>query len=172
MPAVQSAPPISGLASVSIEDRRLARIIQRCQTLPGEELFQYVEADGRRQTVDSGDINAYLRVIAGETVTAKDFRTWAGTVLSARELRDIGTAHRVRTKKLNVANAVDRVAARLGNTRAVCRKYSIHPVIIAGYMRGRVIGSAGQREPERTGGVGRLRSDEGAVLRFIHEHQG
>lgn len=154
--------------SVSIRDRRLARIVQRCQTLPGEQLFQYIDAFGNRQDVDSGDVNEYLRSIAAPGVTAKDFRTWAGTMLAAQALREIGPARLVRDKKANIIWAIDQVAGRLGNTRAVCRKYYIHPVILEAYRRGQVIPPA---EP-RTGRVHRrsgrrLRGDEVAVLELI-----
>jgi DNA topoisomerase-1 len=158
---------------VSITDRRLARIVQRCQTLPGEELFQYVGPDGRHQTVDSGDVNDYLRGVTVADVTAKDFRTWAGTMLAAQALREIGPARLVRIKKANVVKAIDRVAERLGNTRAVCRKYYIHPVIIGGYMRGRVIPEppSRRRRGKSEAKKDRLRADEVAVLRFIEENR-
>jgi DNA topoisomerase-1 len=156
---------------VSVTDRRLARIVQRCQTLPGEELFQYVEPNGAQQVVDSGDVNDYLRALTGEHVTAKDFRTWAGTMLAATALREVGPTHRVKDKRANVARAVDRVAERLGNTRAVCRQYYIHPVVVAAYLRGRVVPDAGPRDAERSRDDGGLRRDEAAVLRFIKEQQ-
>lgn len=158
--------------TVSISDKRLARIVQRCQTLPGEQLFQYVDEYGDRQDVDSGHVNEYLREIAGPGVTAKDFRTWAGTMLAAQALRDIGPARLVRDKKANVVEAIDRVAERLGNTRAVCRKYYIHPVVLEAYRRGRVIPQPARRTgktPRRS--RRRLRADEVAVLRLIEENQ-
>ncbi len=157
--------------SLSIVDTRLARIIQRCQTLPGEHLFQYVDADGNRQDVDSGAVNEYLRDIAGPGITAKDFRTWAGTMLAAAALREIGPARLVRHKKANIVQAIDRVAERLGNTRTVCRQYYIHPVILEAYGRGDVIPPAGPRPPKRRRTARRLREDEIAVLRFIEKHE-
>lgn len=123
--------------SVAITDRRIARIVQHCQTLPGEELFQYLDDEGRRQTVDSGDINDYLEEISGrEDVTAKDFRTWVGTMLAAGALRDLGAAATEKEAKRNLLRVIDRVAQRLGNTRAVCRKYYVHPAIQEAYLRG------------------------------------
>ncbi len=154
---------------VSIEDRRLARIVQRCQTLPGERLFQYMDEEGERRDVDSGDVNAYLREIAGPGVTAKDFRTWAGTMRAAAALREIGPAESERERKGNVVRAVDRVAAALGNTRAVCRKYYIHPVIPNEYMRGRVVPDAPRKRRRKS--EARLREDEVVVLRFIRRAQ-
>jgi DNA topoisomerase-1 len=156
--------------SLSFTDARLARIIQRCQTLPGEHLFQYVDEDGNRQDVDSGAVNEYLLEIAGPGITAKDFRTWAGTMLAARALREIGPARRVTQKKKNIIAAIDRVAERLGNTRTVCRQYYIHPVVLEAYARGQVVEAAKTRAPERRGGASRLRDDELAVLAFIEEH--
>ena len=159
--------------SVAINDRRLARIVQRCQDLPGQELFQYVDDDGVRQTVDSGDINAYLREVTGQDVSAKDFRTWAGTMLAARELRELGPAESEREIARNVVQAIDLVAERLGNTRAVCRKYYVHPTVIDAYTRGAVVKKP--RKPrlsvqeKRARPSGALRLDEAAVLQFLQK---
>ncbi|MEQ1857312.1 MAG: DNA topoisomerase IB [Longimicrobiales bacterium] len=154
----------------SIVDSRIARIVQRCQTLPGEPLFQYVDSDGNRQDVDSGAVNEYLREIAGAGITAKDFRTWAGTMLAAAALREIGTARLLKHKKSNIVKAIDRVAEHLGNTRAVCRQYYIHPVVLEAYLRGKVIPPT-DRAPKRRTSARKLRADELAVLRFIAEHE-
>lgn len=153
---------------VAITDRRLARIVQRCQTLPGEELFQYLDDRGARQTIDSGDINEYLRSIAGEQVTAKDFRTWAGTMLAAEALRDLGPAPNRRQARANIVKAVDRVAERLGNTRAVCRKYYVHPVIFERYLKGEVVPGVptGPDRRRRRPSLA-LRREERAVLEFL-----
>jgi len=155
--------------AVSVEDRRLARIIQRCQTIPGQQLFHYVDDEGERRDVDSGDVNEYLREIAGPGVTAKDFRTWAGTMQAAAALREIGPAEIERERKANIVRAVDQVAQALGNTRAVCRRYYIHPVILNEYLRGRVAPAGGRRR--RTKSEDRLREEEVVVLRFIRESQ-
>jgi len=160
---------------VTFDDRRLAKIVQRCQTLPGEHLFQYVDDEGNRQEIGSSDVNDYLKGIAGPGVTAKDFRTWAGTMLAAQALREIGPARLVRDKKANIVQAVDRVAERLGNTRAVCRQYYIHPVILEAYGRGKVValkpkGRVAHRSPRRRPRR-RLRDNEISVLDFIQEHQ-
>jgi DNA topoisomerase-1 len=124
--------------TVGVADRRLARIVARCQSLPGEELFQYIDEEGNRQTVDSGDVNDYIREISGEDFTAKDFRTWAGTMLASEALLSMGAAETERERKANVNAAIDRVAERLNNTRAVCRKYYIHPAILDAYADGRL----------------------------------
>ncbi len=157
--------------SIRFTDPRLARIIQRCQTLPGEQLFQYVDEDGNRQDVGSGDVNEYLKRIAGPGITAKDFRTWAGTMLAAAALRDIGPARLVREKRANIVKAIDRVAERLGNTRAVCRKYYIHPVILEAYRRGHVAPPAEGLRRRRRHARCSLRDEEVAVLRFIADQQ-
>ena len=130
----------SGVAhAVAVTDRRIARIVQRCRELPGHELFQYVDVRGRRQVVYADDVNAYLRKITGRDVTAKDFRTWMGTMLAAEALREVGPASTKRGAEQNVLRAIDRTAERLGNTRAVCRKYYIHPALIAAYLEGDVL---------------------------------
>jgi len=156
--------------AVALTDRRIARIIQRCQELPGQELFQYLDEEGRRQSVDAGDINQYLREIAGRQVTAKDFRTWAGTMLAASALREIGVGANEKESNANVVRAVDQVARRLGNTRAVCRKYYVHPAVIEAYLDGVVLGPpaadgrAQARDAARPPG---LRRDEIAVMELL-----
>ena len=124
--------------SIAITDPRLARIVQRCQDLPGEELFQYRDGAGKRQSVSSDDVNDYLRALGGRDITAKDFRTWGGTMLAAMELRRMGPAASRREADRNIIAAVDAVAERLGNTRAVCRKYYVHPALLQAYLMGRV----------------------------------
>jgi DNA topoisomerase-1 len=158
--------------SISVQDRRLARIIQRCQTLPGQQLFQYVDELGNRQDVTSDDVNGYLREIAGPGITAKDFRTWGGTMAAATALRELGPARLVRERKANIVRAVDKVARLLGNTRTVCRKYYIHPVILDEYGKGQVVPGPGSRPGGRQRSEVRLRDDEIAVLDFIRECQG
>jgi DNA topoisomerase-1 len=119
------------IRSVTVRDRRLARIVRRCQELPGQELFEYVDEDGRRRDVESTDVNAYLREITGEDLTAKDFRTWGATVLAYEALCKVETP----TKAALLA-AIDAVAAELGNTRAVCRSSYIHPAIPEAFLEG------------------------------------
>ncbi len=124
------------LHEVDVRDRRVARTVKRLQDLPGQHLFQYLDEEGEAQAIDSEDVNAYLHEIAGEGFTAKDFRTWAGTVLTARCLRDLGPFETETAMNANIVAAVDTVAARLGNTRAVCRAAYIHPAILLGYEQG------------------------------------
>ena len=130
----------SGIAhAIDLDDRRLARIVKACRDLPGYELFQYVDDEGRRQTIDSADVNGYLRQISRQDFTAKDFRTWAGTVLAAQALAEVRHFSSNAEAKRNVVKAVESVAKRLGNTRAVCRRCYIHPVILDAYLDGATI---------------------------------
>jgi len=119
---------------VRLHDRRLATIVKRCQDLPGYELFQYIDATGERQTIDSADVNDYLRHLAGQDFTAKDVRTWAGTVLAACALRECGPCTSQTEAKKAIVQAVDAVAKRLGNTRAVCRACYVHPTVLDAYL--------------------------------------
>jgi DNA topoisomerase-1 len=158
--------------TVDISDRRLARIIQQCQDLPGQELFKYLDASGRRQTISSDDVNAYLREVTGRSLTAKDFRTWAGTMLAARELCLMGPAKSRREAERNMIRAIDAVAKRLGNSRAVCRKYYVHPGLVRAYLQGLTAplsAAAPPRHARRGRPTAALRRDEVAVLQFLQE---
>jgi DNA topoisomerase I len=121
---------------VDVRDRRLARVVAQLEQLPGQELFRYRDDDGELRMISSDDVNAYLREISGEDLTAKDFRTWAGTVLAARALAQLGPARNERIARKRVVEAIDVVSARLGNTRAVCRKAYVHPGILDAYAAG------------------------------------
>jgi DNA topoisomerase-1 len=127
--------------AIDLRDKRLARIVKACRDLPGYELFQYVDDDGDRQVVDSADVNAYVREVSGQDFTAKDFRTWAGTVLAARALADLGPAPSPAETKRNIVRAIEQVAKRLGNTQAVSRKCYIHPAVLDAYQQGVTIAS-------------------------------
>jgi len=127
----------SGVAhEVSLSDRRLVSIVRHMLDLPGYQLFCYVDEAGESRAVESADVNAYLRSIAGEEFTSKDFRTWAGTVLCARALRALQPPQSVSAGRRNVAAAIDEVAAQLRNTKAVCRKCYIHPAVVDAYLAG------------------------------------
>lgn len=121
---------------IDLSNKKLAQIVRRCQELPGQDLFQYIDANEQLSGVSSGDINDYLREAAGFDLTAKDFRTWAGTVLAARELGNAEHAHSKAQLKRNIVKAVELVAKRLGNTRTVCQKCYIDPSIIESYTDG------------------------------------
>ena len=128
--------------TISLHDRRLAGIIKRCEDIPGHELFQYLDHDGNEHHIHSDDVNEYLRDISGHHFTAKDFRTWAGSVLAATTLRTFEPFDTVTQAKKNVVEAIKQVAAKLGNTPSVCRKCYIHPVVLATYLGGTSIQAA------------------------------
>jgi DNA topoisomerase I len=152
---------------VSLSDRRLARIVARCQSLPGEELFQYVDDEGVHQTIGSSDVNDYLREIAGDEFTAKDFRTWSGTLLALGALEEFGPAPSEREAKSTILAAIDQVAQRLNNTRAICRKYYVHPAIFEAYLTGALL----QATPNGTRAVATvpdgLRPEEHGLVRLL-----
>ena len=151
-----------------IRDRRLSRIVKRCQELPGQELFRYVDNRGRKRGVGSADVNVYLRAISGRDFTAKDFRTWAGTVRAAYALNALEPYSSARQAKRNLARAVESVAARLGNTPAVCRRCYIHPVVVDAYLGGKLAGALRSRAVgPRTAG---LHSHEQSVLDMLVAH--
>src|SRR5207253_9532705 len=119
---------------VDITDRRIAKIVSKCQDLPGQDLFQYVSDEGEVRNVTSQDVNDYLREITNENFTAKDFRTWAGTVLAAIALNAQGEFQTKKQAKANLKTAICAVAQLLGNTPAICRKCYVHPAIVEGYL--------------------------------------
>ena len=134
---------------VDLANKRLARIVKRCQDLPGYELFQYIDDAGEIRNMTSEDVNDYLRAIAGEEFSAKDFRTWAGTTLAAKILQHLDDDNEEPTESALV-KAIDEVAAALGNARAVCRKYYVHPAIMDAYLRGTLTQSFIDQSPRAT----------------------
>jgi DNA topoisomerase-1 len=153
--------------AIDLEDRHLARIVKACRDLPWYDLFQYVDGDGKREAVGSADVNDYLKAVAGQDFTAKDFRTWAGTVLAAQALAGIA-GHRTRAEaRRNVVRAIEEVARRLGNTCAVCRKCYIHPAILDAYMDGATIRAIVARP--RIVRAGALDAGETAVVRILED---
>jgi len=152
---------------IDLNDRRLARIVRQCRDLPGYELFQYIDENGQRQTVGSEEVNAYLKDITGQDLTSKDFRTWAGTVLAAQLLREFEAFTSNAEAKRNVLAAVEMVARRLGNTKAVCRKCYIHPAVFDAYMDGSMLETIAQRARKVSRAVDRLTAGEAAVLRLL-----
>jgi len=129
---------------VDVTDRRIANIVSKCQDLPGQDLFQYVDDEGEVRNVTSQDVNDYLREITNENFTAKDFRTWAGTVLAAIALGAQGEFETKKRAKANVKTAICAVAELLGNTPAICRKCYVHPAIVKAYLSGRQIPGVGE----------------------------
>jgi DNA topoisomerase-1 len=156
--------------AVEIADRRLARIVARCQDLPGQQLFQYVDDDGERRTIASDDVNDYLREISGQAFTAKDFRTWAGTVLAAMALQEFRTFDTEAEAKRNVVRAIETVAEKLGNTPAVSRASYVHPQVIDAYLEGDLLRET-RESADRTlrGELPNLTAEEAAVLALLRQ---
>jgi DNA topoisomerase-1 len=153
---------------LQVKDRRIARIIRACQELPGQRLFQYRDEDGEVREVTSADVNAYLREITGRDITAKDFRTWAGTVMAALALREFEAFDTQATQKKNLKEAIERVAARLGNTPTICRKCYIHPEVLNAYVEGALLLEVKDKvEKELREDVATLRPEEAAVLAML-----
>ncbi len=156
--------------TINLHDRRLAGIIKRCADLPGYDLFQYVDRDGNTHHIDSADVNEYLREITGEHFTAKDFRTWAGSVLACMLLSEIGPHTSVTEAKRNVVQAIKEVAGRLGNTPSVCRKCYVHPAVLESYLGGINIEAAKQElDAEIAEQTHALRHEEQALLNLLDQ---
>jgi DNA topoisomerase-1 len=155
---------------IGIQDPQLARIVKRAQDLPGEELFAYEDENGVARDVTSQDVNDYLREISGSDFTAKDFRTWSGTVLAATALREFEKATNNRQAKKNVVTAIEAVAKMLGNTPAVCRKCYVHPEILNAYLQGTTIDVLQQRVGRKLAtSLRKLKPEEAAVLMLLRE---
>src|SRR5438105_13410798 len=148
---------------VKVTDRRLVRIVKRCQDLPGQELFQYVDEDGQPKAIESDDVNQYLREIAGDDFTAKDFRTWSGTILAARFFRECQPHEETAESRKAVVRTIAQVAEQLGNTSAVCKKCYIHPAVIAAYLAGSLkpLEEREEQDPYR------LTAEERGLLRLL-----
>ena len=153
-----------------VEDPRLARIVKRCRDLPGYDLFQYVDSDGTRHTIGSGDVNDYLRELTGAEFTAKYFRTWAGTLVAAKTLATMPPPKSERAGKRSVTRAVEVVADSLGNTAAIARKSYIDPLVIESYLNGTLAGEWGRALPKRPPRyAAKLRADEQRLLRLLKQ---
>lgn len=124
---------------VSIRNKKIAKILRRCKDIPGQDLFQYFDEKGEIQTIDSYDVNEYLKSITGQDITAKDFRTWGGTVLAATHFNKLGLSDEEESAKQNIVETVKEVSSFLRNRPATCRKYYIHPAIIESYTKGYII---------------------------------
>ncbi|HEV8578122.1 MAG TPA: DNA topoisomerase IB [Thermoanaerobaculia bacterium] len=155
--------------SVEIQDRRLARIVKQCRELPGHRLFQYLDEEDVRQSVSSEDVNVYLRETTGEDFTAKDFRTWGGTVLALSALRDRGACETAKEASKAVVEAVKQVAGGLGNRPAICRKYYVHPAVIEAFLEGSLPRA---REGESPEDADPLRLEEAQLLALLKERNG
>ena len=155
---------------IRLSDRRLARVLQRMRDLPGQELFQYVDEDGERHSVDSGDVNDYLRAATGEDYTAKDFRTWSGTLLAALALQAFEQVDSAAQAKKNIVQAIESVAKKLGNTPTICRKCYVHPAVLESYLDGSLLeGMRARARQELREDLHALTPEEAAVLALLQQ---
>lgn len=156
--------------AIDFRDRKLAKIIQKCQDLPGQELFEYLDENGQPHKIGSADVNAYLKEISGEDFTAKDFRTWAGTLLAAQALAECDAAQSPTQCKKTIAGVIKAVAKELGNTPAICRKCYVHPAILEAYADGSLLESLQRRaQPTASQSSQALREEETAMMALLHE---
>ena len=154
--------------TIGVTDRRLAKIVKQCHDVPGYELFEYLDADGTGHPVDSADVNEYLREISGEHFTAKDFRTWAGTVLASMMLQEFEAFETDRQAKTNVVRTIEAVAERLGNTPSVCRKCYVHPAVLDCYLSGAMVETVKQRVEQEVEEPGhRLKREEKVLMELL-----
>jgi DNA topoisomerase I len=154
--------------ALRVRDRRIAKIIRACQDLPGQELLQYLDEDGKPLDVTSSDINAYLKELTGKDITAKDFRTWAGTVLAAIALNEVKSFDSAAQAKRNLRTAIENVAGRLGNSPTICRKCYVHPEVLTSYLDGNlVLEIKSAVETELREDPGGLEPEEAAVLAML-----
>jgi DNA topoisomerase-1 len=155
---------------VKVHDRRLARIIQRTRDLPGQDLFQYLDDEGETHTIGSADVNEYLHTITGEDYTAKDFRTWSGTVLAAMALQEFEKVDSDAQAKKNVVRAIESVSEKLGNTPSVCRKCYVHPAVLDSYLDGTMLeGLRALAEEQLVEELQDLQPEEAAVLAMLEK---
>jgi DNA topoisomerase-1 len=152
---------------LQLKDRRVAKVVRACQELPGQRLFRYRDEDGELREVTSSDVNAYLREITGADITAKDFRTWAGTVMAALALQEVEKVETQAGLKKNVRAAIEKVAARLGNTPAICRKCYVHPEVLQAYAEGELLLRIQDEVDGELQDDGSLRPEETAVLALL-----
>ncbi|WP_294198983.1 DNA topoisomerase IB [uncultured Chryseobacterium sp.] len=157
---------------IDLKSRRLSKLIQKCKDIPGRELFQYIDDEGNRHTVDSGMVNDYIKEISGEDFTAKDFRTWSGTVSALIAFKEIGYAETHTEYKKKVKEALEMVASHLGNTSTVCRKYYVHPLVINLYENNTIKKYLDELEQiEQNDGKAGLTHEEKLVLKILENEK-
>jgi len=154
---------------LSVKDRRIAKIVKACQDLPGQDLFQYLDEEGQQQSVTSADVNAYLKEITGRDITAKDFRTWAGTVLAALALTEFEEFDNEARAKKNIRQAIEKVSSRLGNTPTICRKCYVHPEVFNCYLEGSLLLEVKEEVEAELRDLAGLKPEEAAVLTLLQE---
>ncbi|MFI5161835.1 MAG: DNA topoisomerase IB [Sphingobacteriales bacterium] len=155
---------------IALHSRKLARLIKQCRDIPGRELFQYFDAEGKKHSVGSGDVNDYLKAITGEDFTAKDFRTWAGSVSALYAFKEAGEFDTVTECKKKIVSVLDEVAINLGNTRTVCKKYYVHPTVIKSYEDGTIFKYIGKLDEDKDVNAAELNTAEKALLELL-EHE-
>ena len=155
---------------IELDSPELAKIIKKCQELPEQELFEFVDHAGKRHDIKSNDVNAYLHEVTGGHFTAKDFRTWAGTVLAAQALKEFEKFDSQAQAKKNVVAAIEHVASRLGNTKAVCRKCYVHPVILDSYLGGTLTEQLQHKAEKEMKHLSKLPPEEAAVISVLQQH--
>ena len=153
---------------IELQDRRLAKVIGQCKEIPGYEIFKYFDEAGNKIDVDSGDVNDYLQQITQKEFTAKDFRTWAGTLLTAIELNELGEFESEKQAQKNVVQAIKNVAKQLGNRPATCRNYYVHPAIVEAYYDGSLLDLMSQTHKEKSD-VNQLNPEEVVILKIIKQ---
>ena len=155
---------------LQVDDKRIAAIVKRCAEIPGHELFKYLDDDGESRIIDSGDVNGYIREITQQDFSAKDFRTWAGTVLAALALSEFKKYDSQAEAKRNVVAAIEKVAKQLGNTPAICRKSYVHPEILSAYMSGDLVKMIDAKIAQKfKRQYAQLTADEIMVLAFLRK---
>lgn len=157
--------------NIALQSRKLARLVKQCRDIPGKELFQYYNADGTRCTIGSGDVNNYLKQITGEDFTAKDFRTWAGSVSALYAFKEAGEFETVSECKKKIVSVLDEVALNLGNTRTVCKKYYVHPAIIKSYEEGTLFKYIKELDEEKDIKAAELNLAERALLTLLEQEK-
>lgn len=157
--------------SLAMRDRKLAKIIKQTQELPGQELFEYIDESGQTHSIGSTDVNAYLHEITGEEFTAKDFRTWAGTLLAAQALGSCDASKREKVCKKAISDAIKSVSAQLGNTPAICRKCYVHPTILDSYTDGTLHKAMTGSAKKCTAAPSSLKAEEEALITLLMKRQ-
>jgi DNA topoisomerase-1 len=152
---------------IALHSKRLARLVKQCRDIPGKELFQYYNHEGKRCTIGSGDVNNYLKEITGEDFTAKDFRTWAGSVSALYAFKTTGGFETVTECKKKIVSVLDEVALNLGNTRTVCKKYYVHPAVIKSYEDGTIIKYINQLDEKDQADANELNTAEKILLQLL-----
>lgn len=156
---------------VALHSRKLSRLVKQCRDLPGKELFQYYNENGDRCSVGSGDVNDYLKAITGEDFTAKDFRTWAGSVSALYAFKEAGEFNTVSECKKKIVSVLDEVAINLGNTRTVCKKYYVHPTVIKSYEEGTIFKYISRLDEDKDVNAGELNTAEKALLEILENEK-